>query len=193
MRYGYARVSTRGQAKDGNSLDEQRVMLKNAGCSEIVMETYTGTKMGRPKFTELCEKLVEGDILVVSKLDRFARTAREGLEVVENLMKRGISVHILNMGLVEDTAMGQMLLTVLLAFAEFERNMIVERTTAGKEYKREHDPEYKEGRKPLEYDAEIFLDLLEKVESGLLSVVEAAKILGISRAKWYRIVKEQTA
>ncbi len=193
MRYGYARVSTRGQAKDGNSLDEQRILLENAGCSDIIMETYTGTKMGRPKFSELCDKLKEGDILVVSKLDRFARTAREGLEVVEDLMKRGISVHILNMGLVEDTAMGQMLLTVLLAFAEFERNMIVERTTAGKEYKREHDPEYREGRKPLEYDVDLFNKLLSEVETGLISVVEAAKSLGISRAKWYRIVKEQAA
>lgn len=187
MRYGYARVSTRGQAKDGNSLDEQRVLLENAGCSEIIMETYTGTKMGRPKFTELCDKLESGDTLVVCKLDRFARTAREGLEVVEDLMKRGVAVHILNMGIIEDTSMGQMLLTVLLAFAEFERNMIVERTSAGKSYRKEHDPTYREGRKPKSYDEDLFEKLNAEVEAGNMSVVDAARELGVSRAKWYRI------
>lgn len=108
-------------------------------------------------------------------------------------MSRGISVHILNMGILEDTSMGQMLLTVLLAFAEFERNMIVERTAAGKAYRKEHDPTYREGRKPQEYDADLFNKLYAEVEDDLISVVEAAKSLGISRAKWYRIVKEQVA
>ena len=187
-RYGYGRVSTRGQAKDGNSLEDQKRQLVAAGCGEVVLEAYTGAKMNRPKFEALTGKMKAGDTLVVCKLDRFARTAREGLEVVEGLMARGISVHILNMGLIEDTSMGQVLLTVMLAFAEFERNMIVERTTAGKAYKRENDPEYREGRKPKEYDAGLFGELHAAVERGIMSVTEAANRLGVSRAKWYRIL-----
>ena len=90
MRYGYGRVSTKGQEQNGNSLEDQRVKLEQAGCDEIILEAYTGTKMDRPKFTKVLEKLEAGDTLVVCKLDRFARTAREGLEVVETLMERGV-------------------------------------------------------------------------------------------------------
>lgn len=186
-RYGYGRVSTRGQAKDGNSLEEQERELRQAGCDEVVLEAYTGTKMARPKFEELSGRLRAGDTLVVCKLDRFARTARDGLEVVERLMEKGISVHILNMGLLEDTATGRVLLTVMLAFAEFERSMIVERTAAGKAYKRENDPEYREGRKPKGYDEDKYRELRVEVDNGNMSVSEAARSLGVSRAKWYRI------
>ena len=131
-RYGYGRVSTKGQEQNGNSLEDQEAKLQEAGCDEIVLETYTGTSMERPKFTKLLNKLVAGDTLVVCKLDRFARTAREGLEVVEDLMARNIKVHILNMGLIEDTPMGRVILTVMLAFAQFERDSIVDRTSDGK-------------------------------------------------------------
>jgi len=188
-RYGYGRVSTRGQAKDGNSLEDQNRQLMAAGCDSIVLEAYTGTKMSRPKFDELTSRMLKGDTLVVCKLDRFARTAREGLEVVEALMERGISVHILNMGLIEDTAMGQVILTVMLAFAEFERNMIVERTAAGKAYKREHDPNFREGRPRKLVNG--YAEISEKNKKGLITVNEACKELGISRTQWYRLQKEK--
>ena len=188
-RYGYGRVSTRGQAKDGNSLEDQNRQLMAAGCDSIVLEAYTGTKMSRPKFDELISRMEKGDTLVVCKLDRFARTAREGLEVVEALMERGISVHILNMGLIEDTAMGQVILTVMLAFAEFERNMIIERTTAGKAYKRDHDPNFKEGR-PRKILKD-YSEISEKNKKGFITVNEACKELGISRTQWYRLQKEK--
>lgn len=189
-RYGYARVSTKGQAKDGNSLEDQYRQLEEAGCDEVVTEAYTGTKMNRPKFTELTKKMKAGDTLIVCKLDRFARTVQEGLDVVEALRNRGINVHILNMGLVEQTATGDLIFTIMLAFAKFERDMIVERTAAGKAYKREHDPNYKEGRKPIEYDKELYQALKAAVKAGTMTVASAAEKLGISRAKWYRIVEE---
>lgn len=75
MRYGYGRVSSKGQQRDGNSLEDQEKKLKAAGCDEIVLEAYTGMTMDRPKFTELINKLQSGDTLIVCKLDRFARTA----------------------------------------------------------------------------------------------------------------------
>ena len=84
-RKGYGRVSSKGQETNGNSLEDQRQKLMDAGCAEedIVLETYTGTKMDRPKFGKLIASLEPGDTLVVCKLDRFARTASEGSELVK--------------------------------------------------------------------------------------------------------------
>lgn len=187
-RYGYGRVSSRGQERDGNSLENQEALLKNAGCDEIILEAYTGTKMDRPKFTKLLEKLEPGDTLIVCKLDRFARTAREGLEVVENLMGRGVKVHILNMGLIEDTPMGKVILTVMLAFAQFERDSIVERTSSGKEVAKAKNPDYKEGRKTLEIPEE-FSVYRNRVDAGEITAVAACKALGVSRSTWYKWVR----
>lgn len=183
-RYGYGRVSTKGQEANGNSLDDQKRQLEEVGCDEIILEAYTGTKMERPKFTALLDKLEAGDTLIVCKLDRFARTAREGLEVVEDLMERGVKVHILNMGLIEDTPMGRVILTVMLAFAQFERDSIVERTSSGKALAREKEG-YREGRPRLEVH-EDFLDYVEKQEAGEISIAAACKEMGVARAHWYR-------
>lgn len=190
-RYGYARVSTKGQAKEGNSLEAQKQMLREAGCDVIVDEAYTGTKMDRPKFTKLLAELKEGDTLVVCKLDRFARTAQEGLEVVGELLERGVKVHILNMGLIEDTAMGNLILTVMLAFAQFERDCIVERTQAGKAVAKEKEG-FKEGR-PRKAVPAGFADYVKKYEAGEITVAAACKEMGIARAHWYRWTKEGVA
>ena len=77
------------------------------------------------------KRLHSGDTLVVTKLDRFARTVIEGVLTVRTLFERGVKVHILNIGLIENTLTGNLILTVFLAFAEFERGMIIERTQAG--------------------------------------------------------------
>lgn len=191
MRYGYARVSTKTQERDGNSLENQVDSLKAAGCDKVIKEAYTGTKMDRPKFTKLLDKLQAGDTLVVCKLDRFARTAREGLEVVENLMARGVSVHILNMGLIEDTPMGKVVLTVMLAFAQFERDSIVERTQSGKEVARQRE-DFKEGR-PSREIPEDFEKYREMQDAGEISVRVACKEMGISTSQWYKWAKEVAA
>ncbi len=133
MIYGYARVSTIAQCKNGNSLEEQNEALTAYGCNEIITETYTGKTTERPQFNELFEAAAfKGDTLVVTKLDRFARTVIEGVLTVRTLFERGVKVHILNIGLIENTLTGNLILTVFLAFAEFERGMIIERTQAGK-------------------------------------------------------------
>ena len=185
MRYGYARVSSRGQQRDGNSLEDQEKRLKDAGCVEVVTETYTGTTMDRPKFSALIETLKPGDTLVVTKLDRFARTASDGVNLIKELMGRGIAVHVLNMGLVEDTPTGRLILTVLLAFAEFERDNIVERLADGKAVEKANNPNYKEGRKAI--DVPEFNRYAKKVAAGKMTVKEAIGELGISRSKWYRL------
>ena len=124
MIFGYARVSTASQGRDGNSLEDQVAALEKYGCQKIIKEAFTGKTMDRPKFLRLLETLQEGDTLVVCKLDRFARTAIEGVQTVRELFERGVRVHILNMGLIENTLTGNLILTVMLAFAEYERVLV---------------------------------------------------------------------
>lgn len=156
--YGYARVSTAGQCRDGNSLEDQVAALENYGCQTIIQEAFSGKTMERPKFQKLLERLQPGDTLVVCKLDRFARTAIDGVQTVRSLFDRGIRVHILNMGLIENTLTGNLILTVMLAFAEYERGMIVERTQTGKAVAR-LDPSFKDGRPKKFTEAQLKLGL----------------------------------
>lgn len=148
MRYGYARVSTRLQAIHGNSLDEQVEQLQNRGCEKVITEQYTGSTVQRPLLEQLLAKLHAGDTLVVTKLDRLARTAAEGSKMISELLEQGINVHVLNIGLIDNTPTGRLLANVLLAFAEFERDLIMERTLAGKAYARTKTG-YREGRPPI--------------------------------------------
>ena len=184
MKYGYARVSTKGQQRDGNSLDEQWEKLKNYGCDEIIQEAYTGTKMDRPQMLELLNRLQPGDELVVCKLDRFARTAAEGSTIIKDLVDRGIVVNVLNMGKADNTPMGKLMVTIMLAFAEYERDMIVERTQSGKEIARQKEG-FKEGRPALDID---ITEMRCRVAGGEITVTAACKELGISRSSWYRMV-----
>lgn len=192
MRYGYGRVSSKGQRLYGMSLEDQVEHLKAQGIAEknIKLDTCTGTKMDRPKFNEILSLLKPGDELVVCKLDRFARTAPEGAMLVRDLVERGVKVNILNMGVADNTPMGKVMVTVMLAFAEYERDMIVERTSMGKVYKREHDPAWREGRKRKEIDHEQFRNLAQKQKDGLMTVADCCRELGISKATWYEKLKE---
>ena len=77
MIYGYARVSTKGQAKDGNSLESQIELLKQNGAEEIYSDSFTGTKTDRPQFNKLLEKLQKGDTLIITKLEIGRASCRE--------------------------------------------------------------------------------------------------------------------
>ena len=196
MRYGYGRVSSTTRyagGEDGNSLEAQEKKLLEAGCDQknIILEAYTGTKMERPKFTKLIDKLQAGDTLVVCKLDRFARTATDGVNLIKELLSRGVSVHVLNMGLVEDTPTGRLTLTIMMAFAEYERDMIIERLNDGKVEAKAKNPDYKEGRKMIEIPAE-FEGYRNYVAEGNMTVIEACNYLGISRSLWYKWMKKSS-
>ena len=127
MKYGYARVSTLNQ-----DLENQIATLEKENCDFIYSEKYTGTKTDRPEFQKLLANLKEGDTLIVTKLDRFARSTVDRIHTIKNLFEKGVKVHILNMGLVENTPTGRLIFNIMSAFAEFERDMIVERTQEGK-------------------------------------------------------------
>lgn len=145
MIYGYSRVSTKGQAKDGNSLESQEKALREAGATKIYTDAFTGTKTDRPEFDKLLAEIKAGDTLVVTKLDRFARSMAQGSELVSELIDRGIRVYILNIGILDNTPASKLIRNVFFAFAEFERDMIVERTQEGKAIAKQN-PEFREGR-----------------------------------------------
>lgn len=182
MIYGCCRVSTKHQLEDGNSVEDQQAqILEKYPNAEIVIEAYTGGEE-RPIFSELLDKVQKGDIIVCTKLDRFCRSVRVGLSYIDTLLDKGVSIHILNMGLIEDTSMGRLIYTVLLAFAEFEKNQIVERCQAGKEIAKTKEG-FKDGR-PKKFSREQLNHAVELLETRSYSQVES--ITGISKSTLQR-------
>lgn len=179
MIYGYARVSTKGQAKAGNSLEAQEIALRSAGATEVYADAFTGTKTHRP---ELDNVMQSGDTMVVTKLDRIARSATQGIELIQLLLDRGIVVHVFNMGLMDNTPTGKLIRNIMLAFAEFERDMIVERTQEGKMIAKQN-PDFKEGR-PKEFSKVQINHALELLDKYSYKQVE--QMTGISKSTLIR-------
>ncbi len=187
MIYGYARVSTVTQGRDGNGLDAQERDLRRAGAEVVYKDRFTGTGIDRPELGRLLGVVEAGDTVVVTKLDRLARSVRAGVDVIEELLSRGVTVHVLNMGVMDNSASGRLLRTVMLAFAEFERDMIVERTTEGRELARMRDPDWATGRPRRElpdWDA-----VYARQQRGEITVEQGCKALGIGRSTWYNRVR----
>ncbi|MCM3032918.1 MULTISPECIES: recombinase family protein [Bacilli] len=188
MIYGYARVSTYGQAKDGNSLKDQINILQGYNCNEIVEESFTGKTMDRPAFNELLKKLNSGDTLIVTKLDRFARTLIEGEKIVSELIEKGVKVIIDNMGMILDnTSSSKLMRQIFFAFAEYERNMIVERTQSGKAIAKLRE-DYREGR-PNKFSRKQIKHALELLTTNSYKQVE--EVTGISKSTLIRAKKKE--
>lgn len=188
--YGYCRVSTLKQATEGNGLEVQAKEIQDKYSDAIIIkEHFTGASIDRPQFKELINEIKEGDILVVTKLDRLARNTVEGIEIVKELFNRSVSVHVLNVGLLENTSMGRFFLTTLLAVAEMERNTILERTQAGKEIARTKNG-YKEGR-PKKFTKEQLDHAIELLKDNSYKQVE--KMTKISESTLVREVRKRKA
>jgi DNA invertase Pin-like site-specific DNA recombinase len=190
MIYGYIRVSTIKQANEGNSLEGQEKLLIENGVPKenIFQDAYTGTKLDRPKFNELLEVLQDGDTLVVTKLDRFARSMIEGSRIVNELIERGVKVNVLNIGVMDNTPSSKLIRNIFFSFAEFERDMIVERTLEGKQLKMDKDKDATLGR-PKKYkkaQRDMAMKLLE-----MHSYNEVSEMTGISRRTLIRYKKEK--
>ena len=189
MIYGYARVSTKGQAKDGNSLESQEQQLKDNGAQVIYKDSFTGTKKERPELSKLLTEIKEGDTLIVTKLDRIARSMSQGSELVNSLISKGVKVNILNIGAMDNTPASNLIRNIFFAFAEFERDMIVERTQEGKAIAK-NNPYFKEGR-PQKYSKQQIEHALSLLEDNSYSQVE--KMTGISKSTLIRAKKNKKA
>ena len=188
MIYGYCRVSTQMQAKDGNSLEAQKQLLIENGAEEIYSDAFTGTKAHRPELVKLLAVLQSGDKLVITKLDRIARSASQGIELVQTLLDKGITVHVLNMGLLDNTPTGKLIRNIMLAFAEFERDMIIERTQEGKAIAKKQ-PDFREGR-PRLYNRKQIQHALSLLQDH--SYRQVTEMTGISKSTLIR-AKRQAA
>lgn len=186
--YGYARVSTKKQADDGNSLEDQEKKLRDAGATVIIKEKYTGSVNKRPELDKLLQEIKPGDTLIVTTLDRIARSTSHGIELIDRLTEKNITVHILNLGTLNETPIGNLVRNVLLSFAEFEREMIVERTQAGRAIARQ-DPNYKEGR-PKKYTPKQLDHAMELLET--MSYKQVEEVTGISKSTLIREKKRRS-
>ena len=185
MKYGYARVSTRGQEREGNSLSAQEDMLKRAGAESVYSDAFTGTKTHRPQLDKLISVIGPGDTLIVTKLDRIARSASQGMDLIQSLLDKNINVHVLNMGLIDNTPTGRLIRNVFLAFAEFERDMIVERTQEGKSIAKTKEG-FREGRPKKYTRAQIEHALFL---CGDYTIPQVVEMTGISRSTILRAKK----
>jgi DNA invertase Pin-like site-specific DNA recombinase len=183
MDIGYARVSTGEQ-----TLALQLDALTNAGCGTIYEETASGAKAERPVLGEVLSYLRSGDTLVVWRLDRLGRSLKHLIEVVAQLSERGIGFKSLTEQIDTTTPGGKLIFHVFGALAEFERDLIRERTQAGLAAARARG---RLGGRPKKLADAKQLELARTLyEGGQTDVATICRTLGISRATLYRALKE---
>ena len=178
MLYGYARVSSVDQ-----DLTIQRQKLTAAGCDVVRAEKITGTTTeGRDELDILLAFLREGDTLVVTRIDRLARSIRDLQNIVHDLKSRGIVLRATEQPIDTSTAAGKCFLDMLGVFAEFETNLRKERQLEGIA-KAKADGKYK-GRRP-----SVDIEAVRKLRAEGLGATEIAERLGIGRASVYRAIE----
>lgn len=186
MKLGYARVSTRDQ-----NLDLQVDALKKAGCADthIYMEQVSGAAKDRPELQKVLGQLREGDVLVIWKLDRLGRSLADLVRLVNEIQGKGAGLHSLHDNIDTTTPTGKLTFHIFAAIAEFERDIIRERTKAGLESARARGR--KGGRpKGLSKDAQIKAAAATSLYAQKRSVSEICKTLSISKKTLYKYLKD---
>lgn len=178
-KFGYARVSSRGQ-----DLAIQREKLEQAGCDSITSEKVSGKSLKGRKLAGLIDLMQSGDMLVVTRLDRFARNSQDAQNLLADLNQRGIGLQIIDQGIDTGTIAGKLLFDVLAAVAEMERLTIAERTSEGRAKAIERGVKF--GRKSTLSDKrkEIIFGDLES-----MTVAAVAEKHGITERTVYRLKK----
>lgn len=184
---GYARVSAHDQ-----DLSNQEAQLRAAGCGKIFAEKVTGTKRARPQLDRLLDQLHAGDVVVVTRLDRLARSIRDLLEIGERIRNAGAGLRSLAEPWADTTAepAGRSLLTIFAGIAEFERSSIVERANSGRAAAKARGMKF--GRKPKLEPVQI-KRIYELADEGTASRQEIADLFGIDRSTLYRLLAQRAA
>lgn len=185
--FGYCRISTKKQINQHGLEAQRKEILEKYPNAEIIEEQGSGQSK-RPKFEDIIYNSKAGDILVCTKLDRFCRSTEEGLKYIKELLDKNVTVHILNVGIIDNTPMGKLFYTMLLAIAEFEKALIVERMNDGKEVARANNPNFKEGR-PKKFSRQQLDLAMELLETH--SYKEVTEMTGISRGTLSREKQKQ--
>ncbi len=176
---GYARVSTRGQ-----DLDQQRAALSAAGCVRIFEEKASGTKRDRPELARMLDHLRAGDVVTITRLDRLARSTGDLLAIAERIKEAGAGLCSLAEPWADTTTpAGRMVLTVFAGIADFERSLIVERTSAGRIAAKARGVRF--GPSPA-LSAEQIAHARKLIHEDKKPVAEIARLFGVHRATLYR-------
>lgn len=178
MKVGYARVSTRDQ-----DAAMQAEALREAGCDRIFEETASGAQKDRPELKRAIDYVRAGDVLVVWKLDRLARSLKQLIETVEELERRSIGFVSITENIDTTTPGGRLIFHVFGALAEFERELIRERTNAGLKSAKARG--VKLGR-PKALEGEALNVAKALLKSGDMTATQVAEHVGVSRATLYR-------
>lgn len=183
MKIGYARVSTHDQTPD-----LQEDALTEAGCEKVFTDKVSGTVAARPALTELKKQLRAGDTLVVWRLDRLGRSLRDLIDWAEYLAEKGVALQSLQEAINTATPSGKLTFHLFSALAEFERNLIQERTQAGLSAARARG---RTGGRPKSLDKEKRALAVRLYNEKELPIRKICEMMGISKPTLYEYVKEQ--
>ncbi|MBY0544100.1 MAG: recombinase family protein [Gammaproteobacteria bacterium] len=183
MKVGYARVSTADQ-----HLRMQEDALKSAGCQEIFHDIASGAKTARPGLEDALAYLREGDTIVVWKLDRLGRSIQHLIQTVKELNEKNIGLQSLQENIDTTTSGGKLIFHIFSALAEFERDLIAERTQAGLKAARARG---RLGGRPSLLDNRQINRMIEMYDEGKNTVAEICKIYDISRPSFYNYLKQK--
>lgn len=187
MIIGYARVSTLEQ-----KLDRQLDNLREKGCERIYQEKMTGTKDHRPELEKMLDALRPGDTLVIDSFSRLSRSTKSLLEMVEKLNEMGVNLVSLKEQLDTTTATGRLMLTMLSALSQFERDLLAERTLDGLKAAKARG---RQGGRPKAGDEKTKAKAMALYKANTMTNKEIAEIAGVSSAtlsRWIRDYKEKT-
>ncbi len=180
MHLGYARVST-----DAQDLTLQREQLTDVGCSRLYTEKITGAQRERPELGRLLDHLREGDVVLVTRLDRLARSTSDLLDIAERIQGAGADLRSLAEPWADTTSpAGRMVLTVFAGLAEFDRTLIIDRTQRGREAAKARGVKF---GPPSALTPEQIAHARQLIEQGR-PVKEVATLLGVHRATVYRAI-----
>lgn len=175
--FGYARVSTEQQ-----NLDRQLDMLQSYGVDFIYNEKMTGTKRDRPELTKLLDRVTEGDTVVIESLSRLGRSTKDLIELVEFLEKQGVHLVSLKEAIDTSTPTGKLLFTLMSALAQFERDVIADRTREGLKAARARG---RQGGRP-KIDQRKVKQAVKLYEARQHSLREIEELTGVKKATLYR-------
>jgi DNA invertase Pin-like site-specific DNA recombinase len=185
QRIGYTRVSTVAQ-----TLDQQNDALVKAGATKTFSDTMSGARDDRPGLCELMSYVRPGDTVVVWKLDRLGRNTVHILETVKALTDRGVTLVSVTDGIDSSTAAGRMMIGVLGSLAEYERELIKERTALKRASSRANGTKF--GR-PKKVDDSVHIATAKRMKADGHTGKDIAKYLGVSRATLYRYLGDNNA
>ena len=184
MRVAYIRVSTVEQNEA-----RQVEIMKDKGIERFFIDKCSGKSLDRPKLQEMLKFIREGDEVYIHSFSRLGRNVKELLQLIENFDKSGVKLVSLKENFDLSTPQGRLMINLISSINQFEREIINERVKEGVEIAK-REGKYK-GRKPIEVDSELLADIIGKINTGEINKVSAAKILGVSRPKLYRLLENQ--